>query len=294
MKYTIEGFNQMEALKFRDVVDGKQIQIDVTDLSILRWLVDFYPKMPKTEIEGTQYVWISYKALLNDIPLLDIKKVALANRLKKMVHFGILNFKLLTNGNTYTYYSFGNNYEKLISTPNNKNATPCHSNDNPLPVECQPPCHSNDNHNNSSINNSSINKSITHKSATKVACVRDFDLSMFDDEEIEAIERWVNFRTKTYKLKKSHQSLKVIINEMSLAKNNNHDIINIIDYFINHTTWQNINTANINAMIKKQGVTVNDNHSNNSDESVSEGTLQIMREYIERNGLMDKMRERSK
>lgn len=207
MKYTIEGFSQVAALKFKDIIGGKTIQIDITDLSILRWLVDFYPKMPKMEIDGNSYVWISYKALLNDMPLLDIKKVALANRLKKMAYFGILDFKLLTNGNTYTYYSFGKNYEKLISfnnslTPVIQMTPPCHSNDTPLSVEQQPPCHSNDTHNNSSTIDSSINQSIKHNKlpATNVADsvseifdywkqIMESPRSKLDDKRTKAIKR---------------------------------------------------------------------------------------------------------
>lgn len=196
MKYTIEGFNQSEALNFKDVINGKIVQIDVTDLAILRWIVDFYPRMSKIEINGAQYVWISYKAILNDMPLLDIKKVALANRLKKMVHFGILNFELVQNGNTYTYYSFGNNYMNLISTPVTQTTTPCHLNDNPLSFERHPPCHLNDNHNNSSIIDTSINQSIINNktNATKVADVVEFNFDEMGAETTQAVKDWIEYR----------------------------------------------------------------------------------------------------
>ena len=44
MKYTIEGFSQEYACSLRKEVDGKTIKLDCTDLVILRWFVDFYPK----------------------------------------------------------------------------------------------------------------------------------------------------------------------------------------------------------------------------------------------------------
>ena len=47
MKYTIEGFNQKEVLELGN--------LDVIDLVILRWIVDFEPKMAKKEIDGEIY-----------------------------------------------------------------------------------------------------------------------------------------------------------------------------------------------------------------------------------------------
>ena len=44
MRYTIEGFSQEYACSLRKEVDGKTIKLDCTDLVILRWFVDFYPK----------------------------------------------------------------------------------------------------------------------------------------------------------------------------------------------------------------------------------------------------------
>lgn len=121
MKYTIHGFSQEQACKFRKIVTGvkgkeKEIKIDCTDLLILRWLVDFYPKMVKVEIEGAQYAWVNYKELLNDLPLLDIKKQALADRFQKMCDFGILKHKTIKNNGTYSYYGFGTGYYSLIDT----------------------------------------------------------------------------------------------------------------------------------------------------------------------------------
>ena len=98
MKYTIYGFSQKEALNFRKTVvdkngSEKEIKVDCIDLLILRWFVDFYPKMIKIEIEGEQYAWVKYQSILEDLPLLDIKKQALFDRLKKLCAFDILKHK---------------------------------------------------------------------------------------------------------------------------------------------------------------------------------------------------------
>lgn len=118
MKFTIEGFSQEYALTLQKevVVNGKtkRIKVDCNDLVILRWFVDFYPKMMKVEIEGKQYAWIKYQALLEDLPLLDIKKRMLFDRLQKLVDFGILSHKSIKSGGSFSYYGFGDNYIKLV------------------------------------------------------------------------------------------------------------------------------------------------------------------------------------
>lgn len=118
MKYTIEGFSQEYALTLQKeiIVKGKakRIKVDCNDLVILRWFVDFYPKMMKVEIEGKQYAWIKYQALLEDLPLLDIKKRMLFDRLQKLVDFGILSHKSIKSGGSFSYYGFGDNYIKLV------------------------------------------------------------------------------------------------------------------------------------------------------------------------------------
>lgn len=120
MRYTIEGFSQTEAIKFRhtEIVNGKEkvVTLDCTDLVILRWFVDFWPNMMKVEIGGRQYAWLSYKALIEDMPLIGIKKGMLALRLKKMVDFGILTRQTVKSGGTFSYYGFGPEYARLIDT----------------------------------------------------------------------------------------------------------------------------------------------------------------------------------
>ena len=121
MKYTIHGFSQQEAVKFKkNIIDKndkeKEIKIDCTDLLILRWFVDFYPKMMKVEIEGVQYAWVQYQKILQDLPLLDIKKQALFDRLKKLCEFGILKHKTVKVNGTFSYYGFGEMYGALIDT----------------------------------------------------------------------------------------------------------------------------------------------------------------------------------
>lgn len=118
MKYTIEGFSQEYACSLKKEAEEKGkpkiIKIDCTDLVILRWFVDFYPKMMKVEVDGVQYAWVSYSDLLRDMPLLDMQKRMLASRLQKLADFKILKHKTVKSNGTFSYYGFGENYTKLV------------------------------------------------------------------------------------------------------------------------------------------------------------------------------------
>lgn len=119
MKYTLEGFSQEAALAMRTTVTEngrtKTIKLDCTDLILLRWIVDFFPCMKKTVINGTEYAWVSYDALLEDLPLLDLGKRSLSARLRKMETLGILKHETVRTKGTFAYYAFGDNYSSLIS-----------------------------------------------------------------------------------------------------------------------------------------------------------------------------------
>lgn len=121
MKYTINGFSQEAALNMRATITengtSKTIKLDCTDLLILRWFVDFYPNMHKTIIDGAEAAWVSYDALLEDMPILDIGKRALFARLKKMEQLGILTHKTVTSKGIFSFYGFGENYKLLTGSP---------------------------------------------------------------------------------------------------------------------------------------------------------------------------------
>lgn len=121
MKYTIEGFNQAYAttLTAETTINGKTItrKIDCTDLVLLRWFVDFYPKMKKVEIDGKQYAFVSHKKVLDDIPILGVTPKAIIDRMKKMVFFGILDYKFLKDNGSISVYGFGENYIHLVESP---------------------------------------------------------------------------------------------------------------------------------------------------------------------------------
>lgn len=123
MKNVIEGFRQDYAMTLRKIVKRKDkevlIKIDCTDLVILRWFVDFYPNMKKMIVDGKEYAWLSHNKLKEDLPLIDINKQAFIERMHKLVDFEILDYKCIKENGTFSIYSFGKNYEKLIVSNNN-------------------------------------------------------------------------------------------------------------------------------------------------------------------------------
>lgn len=118
MRYTIEGFSQEYAMTLKKHIERKgklvEIKIDCTDLVILRWFVDFYPKMKKMIIDGKEYAWLTHKKLIEDLPLIDISKNAFIERMQKLVEFNILDYQFIKEGGTFSLYTFGDNYNKLI------------------------------------------------------------------------------------------------------------------------------------------------------------------------------------
>lgn len=122
MKQEIFGFSQMYACSLQKTitktVNGAKketlIKIDITDLAILKWFVDNYSKLNKMVIENSEYVWVSYKKVLDELPILCISKQALSDRFQKLVEFKLLTFKLLKENGTYTLFGFGENFNKLL------------------------------------------------------------------------------------------------------------------------------------------------------------------------------------
>lgn len=102
------GFSMVKALEY---------DMDLVDLAILRWFVDFAGtnRMAHKEIDGQIYYWVKYDFLLEDIPIIKItSKDALARRLKRLVTVKILTHVTLREGGTFSYYGFGENYSELV------------------------------------------------------------------------------------------------------------------------------------------------------------------------------------
>ena len=183
MRYTIEGFSQEYAMTLKKTVatdkGEKTVKIDCTDLVILRLFTDFYPNMPKTIIDGREYVMVTHSKLVDDLPMIDISKRAFIDRMQKLVDFGILDYQLVKKGGTFSFYTFGENYTHLVDDGRSnvqgvcaqtykgytfKRDTGIRSNAQGVYVQTY---NKNSSINNSSINNSSINNNNIVENAEK-------------------------------------------------------------------------------------------------------------------------------
>ena len=111
MKYNIHGFYQPKAV---------ELGLTNDDLLVLRWFVDF-TKTAKTKpiIENDNvYYWVNYVTVLNDLPVLRISKTTLKRKhFDKLCEAHILRHKHIRQGGSFSYYTYGANYDKLIRSP---------------------------------------------------------------------------------------------------------------------------------------------------------------------------------
>lgn len=107
MKFTMSGFSQQAALEFG---------LDTTDLYILRWIVDFMEsgRMRVMFLDGEKYYWVSYQGIVDDMPLLYIKKDAVYKRLRHICDLKILKKKTVCAGGKFSYYALGEKFEELL------------------------------------------------------------------------------------------------------------------------------------------------------------------------------------
>lgn len=115
MKYTILGFSQKKAI---------ELGLDVTDLLIIRWFVDFYSsnKMVKINVGDKVFVWVNYSKIIEDIPIINMKKDMIYKRLKKICDIGIMEHETLKQGGTFSLYRLTDKYDELISIEQNKDS----------------------------------------------------------------------------------------------------------------------------------------------------------------------------
>ncbi|MEE0617632.1 MAG: hypothetical protein UCP83_10105 [Intestinibacter bartlettii] len=107
MKYTMLGFSQRIAADYN---------LDLNDLAILRWFVDFKESgnMRSIEIDGVIYYWVFYEKISEELFITKLQKSAIYKRLKKMCDCNILKKKTISLGGNYSYFTLGENYNELI------------------------------------------------------------------------------------------------------------------------------------------------------------------------------------
>lgn len=117
MRYTILGYNQDKVLSLQREQDGKTRKLDITDLLILKTIAEYMhrPNIIKFIIDDETFVNVKYDTIIEDLPVIDIKKQALADRLDKMVFLGLLEKKVVKNqSGTFVVFRMGIEYEDLL------------------------------------------------------------------------------------------------------------------------------------------------------------------------------------
>lgn len=92
--------------------------LDLNDLAILRWFVDFKESsnMRSMKIDGDVYYWVFYEKISEELFIIKLQKSAIYKRLKKMCDCDILKKKTVSCGGNYSYFALGENYEELIKS----------------------------------------------------------------------------------------------------------------------------------------------------------------------------------
>lgn len=191
MKYTIHGFSQKVAI---------EMNLKNEELLLLRWFIDFMGtnRMKKFFIDDECFYWVRYDAILEDLPILDCKKRAVAGKFKRLVDADVLKNRTLKQGGTYSVYAIGAKYESLVSDIGG-----CCSNDNGVAVETTMGCISNDNgvavltaYKDLSIINPST-KSLKEKNgdiSTKEKTENIFQKYDFPPRLLEKIKDWLEYK----------------------------------------------------------------------------------------------------
>ena len=107
MKFTILGFSHPAAY---------DLGLDINDLAILRWYIDFNESgyMNKKVIDGKEFYLVIYEYVLEDLPILCMKKDAVYRSFKKMCDKKILERHTINEGGKFPYFAIGENYAKLV------------------------------------------------------------------------------------------------------------------------------------------------------------------------------------
>lgn len=109
MKEKVFGYNQIEL---------KKLGIKTDELLILQHFVDFQKSgnMDKYQINGKEYYWLSYKKVMEDLPMLDITNIrTIQRKFDKLVEVNILEKEYhREKEKTFTLFRKGKAYDQII------------------------------------------------------------------------------------------------------------------------------------------------------------------------------------
>lgn len=239
MKYSILGFNQSRILSLQKTKNEKIIKLDITDLLILKDVADFMnrSKVIKYTIDDKVFFSVQYATILEDLPILDIKKQALSDRLDKMVYLGVLEKKVIKNqAGTFVAFRMGVEYENLLYSCTSSEILPTSS-------EIQVQEYQNTTHNTNITNTNNIekeiDKSISKKKVGNAFNVRE-DLSYVAEEYVDIWNEWLDYKDEIKKQYKTQRGANSQYKSLVKYANNNPILANaIVKNSIEHS-WDGI------------------------------------------------------
>ena len=249
MKLFLIGFSQKNALEIRDTNQ----KLDIIDLVILDWLKCFYPKMKKCFIGEKEYVWIEYQKVLDDIPILDIKKRTVMGRFKKMSELGVLEHTTVYEKDgrkgTYSYFRLADKYFSLLSDENKNDSQgeneydSVRSNEQGCPSKRTGGVRSNEqrvcvqtNTKDNTLYDCSVNNSSKKNKKTEFDIL--IDEYTCNDKLKESIYEFIKMR-KTNKKSLTSYGLKRILNKLDRLAANDDEKIQILDNSIERS-WAGV------------------------------------------------------
>lgn len=124
MRYSIFGFNQQRVLSLTIITKNEKdedvtLSIDTNDLLILNLIADFPNRedVKKMIIDDKVFFWASYDEILMELPVLGIKKQALANRFDKLEKMHLVERKYIAVDSKHqnaTFFCLTKVYESLL------------------------------------------------------------------------------------------------------------------------------------------------------------------------------------
>lgn len=247
MKYSILGFNQEEVLKCKTTIDvngkEKEVCIDVTDLLILQCVADFMNRqcVYKYIINDKMYFSIHYKALLEDLPILNIGKQALRDRIDKLVLFNLLEKEAIRNEQgSFVVFRIGTRYEQLVY--NKKEEGVCIKIEGGVYQTTHGVVENYTPKNSSTINTSTIKEKEDKSSKKKSRIAFDVreDLSYVEEAFVQIWDEWLDYKDEIKKQYKTQRGAKSQYKSLVKYANNNPILANaIVKNSIEHS-WDGI------------------------------------------------------
>jgi hypothetical protein len=96
---------------------AKGFEVDIIDAAIMSYFIQFVhsPRCQKKEHAGKTYFWLSYSALIGNMPLLPLStKDAVYRRVKKLVECGLLEAHPDNKIAGRSFFAFGPRYDDYV------------------------------------------------------------------------------------------------------------------------------------------------------------------------------------